>query len=186
MKVYVVDEFIRSDEDCEHQSGILGVFDSENAAIDHAKEIIRTTYQELYSSRREDAPEGILRYYCCLDNDPHDEGMFADYLVVTVTEHELNTNLNDREYYKLTIFEDIDRSFPSINNHKEIYFLNKVNAINELNNRFELAKEYFEEHSMDQDGELSIEKEEESFHIYDESSTIIGMVSQINFEDKEI
>lgn len=186
MKVYVVDEFIRSDDNCEHQSGILGVFDSEITAINHAKEVIRTTYAELYSSRREDAPEGTLRYYCCLDNDPHGEGMFADYLVITVTEHELNESLSNRDYYKVTIFEDIERSFPSMNNHREIYFTSKENAINELNKRFELAKDYFEEHSMDQDGELTVEKEEESFHIYDESSTILGMVSQIDFQDKEI
>lgn len=30
MKVYVVDEFIRKDETCEHQSGILKVFSDED------------------------------------------------------------------------------------------------------------------------------------------------------------
>lgn len=94
--------------------------------------------------------------------------------------------MNNHNYYKVTIFEDIERSFPSINNHKEIYFIKKENAINELNKRFELAKDHFERYSMGQDGELSIEKDEESFHIYDECSTIIGMVSQIDFKDKEV
>lgn len=185
MKVYVVDEFIRSDKDCEHQSGILGVFDSEEAAIEYAKEKINNTYSSLYSSQREDEPEGILKYYCCLDNNPECDDMYADYLVITVTEHELNKSLSEREYYRVSIFEDIDRSFPSLNNHKEIFYINREKAIKELNKRFESAKDYFEQHSLEQDGELTIEKDDESFHIFDDTSTIMGRVNKINFEDMD-
>lgn len=89
VQVYVVEEFIRNDEFCEHNSGVLGVFDTEEAAIKHAKSVV-DDYFNLYGNKREEEPNDILKYYCCLDSDPECEGTYPNYLTITVTEHILN------------------------------------------------------------------------------------------------
>ena len=184
MQTYVVSIFTRRDEDCEHSSEVYGVFSSEELAIKVAKDIIKTEYSKIYSSKREDSPEGSLKYYCCLDNDPEGEGMFADYSVVTVTEHEMDKPIAPPDCYKISLFEDLDSSFPCIDNHKIVYFTNEDKAIKEFERRFEVAKLYFEE-STDNKSQITIEKDKGSFHIFDDTRTIIGSIDKINFEDKE-
>lgn len=91
MKVYVIEEFTRNDEFCEYDSGIVAVLFNEEAAIkrarDHAYKNVET-----YGYIREDVPENNLKYYCCLDSDPSNEAEYANYMTITVTEHEVEEN----------------------------------------------------------------------------------------------
>lgn len=55
MKVYVVDEFIRKDETCEHQSGILKVFSDEEKASEKLNSLFYK-YKEHFNN-----PDGELK-----------------------------------------------------------------------------------------------------------------------------
>lgn len=93
MKVYVVDQFTRDDKNVEFGSGTIDVFDNVEAAIKCAKAEVAKELNNYggnsYGHLREDAPEGDLKYYCCLDSDPDNEAEYADYMVITVKEHTL-------------------------------------------------------------------------------------------------
>lgn len=176
MKVYVVDNFIRNDEKCEHQSGILNVFDDVEEAIKYAKakanEELINYGGNSYGHMREDNPEGILKYYCCLDSDPNNESEYADYMVITVTEHDLIKKEENNKIYRLTAFIDVDQSFPSEDNHKVMIFKSKSKALEELNFLYDECKEYFN----DPDGDFEIDKDEYSFNMHDETSKAHAIV----------
>lgn len=89
MKVYVIEEFTRNDETCEHGSSVVDVYTEQSIAIKNAKEYAVKHIDYYGHMREDDVPEDNLRYYCCLDADPNDEKELAKYMVVTVTEHEL-------------------------------------------------------------------------------------------------
>lgn len=89
MKVYVIEEFTRNDETCEHGSSVVDVYTEQSIAIKNAKEYA-VKHIDYYGHMREDEEsENELKYYCCLDCDPDNKKEYANYMVVTVTEHEL-------------------------------------------------------------------------------------------------
>lgn len=88
MKVYVIEEFERSDEYCEYGSRVLKVFTDEKTAIQRAREHAINNVNS-FGYMREDPADGSLKYYCCLDADPNYEADYAKYMTITVTEHEV-------------------------------------------------------------------------------------------------
>ena len=92
MKVYVVDSFIRNEEDLEFQSGIEGVYQNVEDAINFAKNLKNDNFK-YYENAREDDTEGSLKYYCCLDADPEGNSEYVNYMVITVTENEVKSSL---------------------------------------------------------------------------------------------
>lgn len=93
MKVFVVDSFIRDDKNLEHSSGVIDVFSNLDAAIKCAKvEAMNNIdyYMNIKIDELEDTEK--TKFYCCLDKDPSDEAEYPQYMVITVTEHELKEN----------------------------------------------------------------------------------------------
>lgn len=84
--------------------------------------------------------------------------------------------------YKITIFKDLNQSFPEPDNHEVRLFKFKENALIALEEEFEKAKEYFEDSEEDY---LQIEKYDSYFEIKDDCNTIYVSLSEIKFEDKE-
>lgn len=91
MKVYVLEEFIRDDENLEYGSKVLNVYTNEKEAIKKARLYAIENY-EYYNYMREDEPDDVTKYYCCLDNDPDCNSDYAKYMTIVVTEHELKEN----------------------------------------------------------------------------------------------
>lgn len=88
MKAYVIEEFTRDDEICEHDSKVIDVYANECRAIEKAKEHA-IKYLDYYKYMRVDEPNKNLKYCCCLDADPNNEAEYPKYMIITVTEHEI-------------------------------------------------------------------------------------------------
>lgn len=145
MKVYVVDSFIRDEENLEFQSGIEGVYQNVEDAINFAKNLKNDNFK-YYENAREDDTEGSLKYYCCLDADPDGNSEYANYMVITVTENEVKSSSKTDNKSGLVV-KVTEKCLTTDNNGKECYSLryykyqttkhNFLDAINEIENNFD-------------------------------------------------
>lgn len=140
MNVYVIEVFKRNDEFVEYDSEVIATYDNEKAAIQHARELVIKN-SDYYGYGRVDKPEGNVKYYCCLDKDPNNEAEYADYMVVQVVEHELQS-----KYIKCLSVKVTERCLVKDENGSECYALrhyvymtkqnNLSDAIREIENNF--------------------------------------------------
>lgn len=140
MNVYVIEVFKRNDEYVEYNSEAIATYDNEKEAIRHARDYVANNLN-YYEYGRVDKPEGNVKYYCCLDKDPENEAEYADYMVVQVVEHELQSK------YKMNLLVKVtERCLVENENGLEHYALrhyvymtkqNKLSdAIREIENNF--------------------------------------------------
>mgnify|MGYP006913734517 CR=1 FL=1 len=94
MDVYIVDEFSRDDANVEFNSRVIGAYTSEEEAIKCAK-CIEDKCISHYGYRIEHEPGDSIVYSATLDTDPENEAEYADFIVLTVIKHKLDSKYKE-------------------------------------------------------------------------------------------
>lgn len=83
--------------------------------------------------------------------------------------------------YKLVIFQDLDRSFPTEDDTQILFYYSKSNALERFKNEYHAILEHYNQENSD--GKVNIETEGDYCHIYDNSSSWTASITEVETED---